>query len=327
MKTHPKVVAGLPVFNGEEFLAGRLDNLLAQDYPNLEILVADNHSTDDTQKICETYAGKHSGIRYVRHEENMGPARNFEYVLNHAGADFFFFAATDDQNPANYVKECMSALAANPLCCACYSKMRFVEQDESEFLQEEKDSVIKLQPFFKPEEKIRHFMIGPSNWLIYSFLNLRLLDPKLFRVHKYFVSRHFEYPWVMGLLLSGSVCGTDQTHFTYRVKRGEQPKGKPAPSPEASNEGIDRIHVFLDVLREFSDSPTREKKYRRALLRAVLQSHRGCKDWYQMTKKSLTCGLLGSYLKKRQWDLVVFFLLMKMMKIKPLRVLIRQRLY
>ena len=324
---HPKVVVGIPVFNGEKYLEARLKNLLAQDYPKLDIKISDNCSTDQTQKICEKYASEHHSIQYVRQKKNLGPVANFEYILNHADAEFFFFAATDDENPSNYVRECVVALTANPHCAACYSRIKFIEQDGSDLLQEAKDSVIRIAPDFSTEQKIRHFMIGPPNWLIYSFLNLRLLNRKLFRMQDYFVARHFEYPWVLGLLLSGSVCGTDKTHFTYRVKRGERQKGKTGAPPADPTEGIDRIHTFLGVLRHFSDSPTHEKRNRRALLQAVVQSHRGCKDWYQMTKHALTWDLLQSYLRTGQWDLVIFFLLMKAMRIKPLRVLIRQRIY
>ena len=51
---YPRVVAGVPVYNGQDYLAATLDALLAQDYPNLEILISDNASTDGTGDVAET---------------------------------------------------------------------------------------------------------------------------------------------------------------------------------------------------------------------------------------------------------------------------------
>ena len=54
--SRPLVSIGVPVFNGEAGLARSLDSLLNQDYPNLEIVVSDNGSTDATWQIAERYS-------------------------------------------------------------------------------------------------------------------------------------------------------------------------------------------------------------------------------------------------------------------------------
>ena len=48
----PRVTVGVPVFNGELFLAKMLDSLLNQTFSDLEIVISDNASTDRTQEIC-----------------------------------------------------------------------------------------------------------------------------------------------------------------------------------------------------------------------------------------------------------------------------------
>lgn len=71
----PLVSVVIPTYNQEKYLGECLDSVFAQDYPNFEVIVVDNASTDDT-KLVITKSGK--DIRYERLPENRGPsaARN-----------------------------------------------------------------------------------------------------------------------------------------------------------------------------------------------------------------------------------------------------------
>ncbi|PIP02269.1 MAG: hypothetical protein COW18_13175 [Zetaproteobacteria bacterium CG12_big_fil_rev_8_21_14_0_65_54_13] len=90
------VSIGLPVYNGEGHLRQALDSLLAQSYPNIEIIVADNASDDSTQSIIDEYISKDGRIRYYRHDKNMGATANFDFVLKKANGEYFMWAAFDD---------------------------------------------------------------------------------------------------------------------------------------------------------------------------------------------------------------------------------------
>ena len=63
-ENQPLVSIGVPIFNGEKELAVALDSLIAQDYTNLEIIISDNASTDNTESICRIYEQKHNSIKY-----------------------------------------------------------------------------------------------------------------------------------------------------------------------------------------------------------------------------------------------------------------------
>jgi len=73
----PDLTIGLPVYNGERYLAGALDSILNQDYSDFVLVISDNASIDATQDICEDYADRDDRITYVRQETNMGGAWNF----------------------------------------------------------------------------------------------------------------------------------------------------------------------------------------------------------------------------------------------------------
>ena len=68
----PKVSIGLPVFNGENYLAETLESLIKQSFRDFEIMISDNASTDRTQEICEAFCRKDDRIRYSRLSENQG---------------------------------------------------------------------------------------------------------------------------------------------------------------------------------------------------------------------------------------------------------------
>jgi glycosyltransferase involved in cell wall biosynthesis len=72
MTAQPRLSIGLPVYNGEEYLAESLDALLGQTYEDFELVISDNASTDGTQELCRKYAARDSRIRYLRLPRNIG---------------------------------------------------------------------------------------------------------------------------------------------------------------------------------------------------------------------------------------------------------------
>lgn len=126
---HPRVVAGLPVYNGQDYLVEALDSLLAQDYPNLEILISDNASTDDTARIACQYAAAHPSITYVRQPVNLGASGNFDYLRRAVDSDFFFWAGAHDRWEPRFVSELVDVLVRQPDLIASYSAGCFLEAD------------------------------------------------------------------------------------------------------------------------------------------------------------------------------------------------------
>ena len=111
------VSIGLPVYNGERWIATALQSLLGQTYDNLEIVVCDNASTDRTPAICREYAERDPRVRYFRNERNLGtrgPGGNFCRVLSHATGQYFMWASADDWRDASVVELCVEAFRRNP---------------------------------------------------------------------------------------------------------------------------------------------------------------------------------------------------------------------
>lgn len=93
----PKVSILIPVYNGGHFLAECLDSVLAQDFPDMEILMADDGSTDGSSGLMERYAAKDRRIRWWKNPRNLGLAANFNCCLAAARGEYVKFVLQDDK--------------------------------------------------------------------------------------------------------------------------------------------------------------------------------------------------------------------------------------
>lgn len=108
------VTIGLPVYNGARYLPRALDALLAQRDRPLELLVADNGSTDETPEIAARYAARDARVRVMRSPVNLGVEANFARVLDAASGAYFMWAACDDWWAPEFVDRMAGALEADP---------------------------------------------------------------------------------------------------------------------------------------------------------------------------------------------------------------------
>jgi len=133
-KNQPLISIGVPVFNGEKGLACALDSLLEQDYPNLEIIISDNASTDSTPDICRKYAQKDSRVKYCRSEENLGGAWNFNRVFELSSGKYFMWAAHDDQRKLSFVSACVEKMEQCPDAVLCQAHTALFIEGRKEML-------------------------------------------------------------------------------------------------------------------------------------------------------------------------------------------------
>lgn len=120
----PLVSVGLPVFNGEKSLRAAIETLIAQTYPNMELIISDNCSTDATQEICNKFALQDKRIKYFRQAENIGAVGNFRFVLEQAKGKYYFWAAADDTHSPDFIDANVTFLERNPDYCASISPCR-----------------------------------------------------------------------------------------------------------------------------------------------------------------------------------------------------------
>lgn len=124
----PKVSLGLPVCNGEDYLAEAIESVLAQDFTDFELIITDNASTDRTAEICQTYASKDARIRVHRHAKNLGAAPNFNSAFELSKGEYFKWVAHDDLITPDYLMKCVAVLDRNPEIVLCHSLVDVIDE-------------------------------------------------------------------------------------------------------------------------------------------------------------------------------------------------------
>jgi glycosyltransferase involved in cell wall biosynthesis len=126
--TPPRVSIGIPVYNGERFIAQAIDSILSQTFQDFELIISDNGSTDATEQICRQYAAKDPRVRYYRAEQNRGAAWNHNRVVGLASASYFKWQCHDDYCAPSFLEKCLAVMESDPRVVLCYP--RFVRVDE-----------------------------------------------------------------------------------------------------------------------------------------------------------------------------------------------------
>lgn len=118
----PRVSIGLPVYNGEQFVAAALDALLAQTFRDFELIISDNGSTDRTEEICRSYAAKDPRVHYYRNAKNLGAAGNHNRVVALSTGELFMWFSHDDLCSPEYMQRCVEFLDQHPDYVLSYSR-------------------------------------------------------------------------------------------------------------------------------------------------------------------------------------------------------------
>ena len=126
----PLVSIGLPVYNGEDYLAQTLDDWSAQTLGDFELVVVDNASTDATAQVARQHAERDTRVRYVRNERNVGSLPNFNRAFRlSAPAPYFAWSAHDDRHRPDFLRLLVGALVADSGASLAYGRSAYVGDD------------------------------------------------------------------------------------------------------------------------------------------------------------------------------------------------------
>jgi glycosyltransferase involved in cell wall biosynthesis len=131
MSARSLVTIGIPVFNEEEHIASALKKLQEQDYPNLELVVADNGSVDRTLDICREFAAADPRVRIQANGRNIGAGPNFAQLVDQARGEYFMWASGHDLREPSFISTCIAALEADPDVVLAYPLARWLHDDGS----------------------------------------------------------------------------------------------------------------------------------------------------------------------------------------------------
>lgn len=131
----PLVTIGIPVYNEARFLDLTLVSLFAQDYPNIEIIISDNASTDGTGEICARAANEDARVRVLYAAVNTGATANFQRCLDAAKGDLFMWAGGHDLWSFNFVSQCVDVLSRHPATVVATTESEWIDPTSQPFGQ------------------------------------------------------------------------------------------------------------------------------------------------------------------------------------------------
>tara|TARA_B110000879_G_C11166566_1_gene511525 strand:+ start:826 stop:1962 length:1137 start_codon:yes stop_codon:yes gene_type:complete len=126
---YPLVSVAMASYNGERFIAQQLESIIQQDYPNIEIIISDDKSSDRTIQILKSYVQMNSSvtIKIYSNQENLGYIKNFEHAIKFCSGDYIAFSDQDDIWQPNKISiQVEEMIRTNAL--ACYSDASLVDE-------------------------------------------------------------------------------------------------------------------------------------------------------------------------------------------------------
>jgi glycosyltransferase involved in cell wall biosynthesis len=128
-RNQPLLTIAMPVYNGHPYLATALNSLIEQSYGNVELLISDNASNDDTEVVCRAIAARHPHVSYRRNATNLGALRNFLSLLDQARGKYFMWAAHDDCWNPRCAELLVERLEENPTAVLAAPNVLHLDQD------------------------------------------------------------------------------------------------------------------------------------------------------------------------------------------------------
>lgn len=130
---YPLVSILIPNYNYVRYVATAVDSALAQTYPNLEVVVSDNCSTDGAWELLVERYGTNPRVRLHRNERNIGMAGNFDRLMQLARGRYVLCLSSDDFLFPPHVEQLEARFAAEPKLDVVYCTAYFARDDATIF--------------------------------------------------------------------------------------------------------------------------------------------------------------------------------------------------
>ncbi len=175
----PLVSVGIITRNRGHLIAQAIEQIRQQTYKNLEIIISDNHSTDQTQEVCEAYTSKDPRITYYCQKENIGMYNNFNFVLNKASGTYFLWATDDDEWDRQYIEKMVHLFRTYPTAVVATSNYKLTDGQHTLL------STFDFPPLLVFPDSI-YFFIGNAVLVTYGLLRTDVIRK---------AGGFFRYPW------------------------------------------------------------------------------------------------------------------------------------
>lgn len=202
----PLVSVLMPVYNEERFIGRAIKSILSQSYRNIEIIISDNSSLDETLEICESFKKIDNRIKIFVQEKNIGMINNEVFLTKKINGDFFMWAPADDFWDKNFIRSGVYFMLENKQAISCFGKSFYFINNFEIFKN-------LNEPIYLSDEKYKR---------IKSFLSYQINDILLYGIHRSNIESNFppskkifspEILQIYNILIAGKYYGVPNMIF------------------------------------------------------------------------------------------------------------------
>lgn len=114
IRNTPLVSVIIPVFNVEEYVIRCLDSLAIQTYPNIEVLIVNDCSTDNTKQIVSDYVQQHKNFKLINQPKNLWPGQARNVGIDASSGTYIAFVDSDDFCTSDRIEKQVAYMESNP---------------------------------------------------------------------------------------------------------------------------------------------------------------------------------------------------------------------
>lgn len=174
-----KVSIIMSAYNREKFIAKAIESVLNQTHKNIELVIVDDCSTDNTYNIAESYADKDSRIKLIKHSVNKGAGLTRRTAIDNSTGDFISFVDSDDWIDQDFISTLLKALIDSN-SDAAWSPPRVIKGSKVIEPPQYDTAVFDKEHIFdEPDKYCKAFLVGSlSRRLIHTipYCSLRFIE-------------------------------------------------------------------------------------------------------------------------------------------------------
>lgn len=184
----PLVTICIPTYNSAAYIEDTLRSLTKQTYENIEIIIGDNASDDNTKQLVEDYRLNHdSRVIYYKNDVNIGYAGNCNKLVSLARGDFISIYHSDDIYSDEIVRKQVDYLIRNKEVAGCFTNYMTIDSNGNE----KKNRHLKLFDIFKKKE-IKFNYLEAVNSIVESGCNPFFCPSSMLRKSAYDLSGGYD---------------------------------------------------------------------------------------------------------------------------------------
>jgi len=217
MPDHSELVSVImPAYNSARTLEDAASSVLEQTYENIELLIADDDSSDDTSEICQALASKDSRVHVITNQSNQGALKTRLKAIREAKGEWIAFLDSDDLwKPDKLSKQL--ALRNDTGCDLVYTGSSFIDENGQPY-----EWILHVPERTEYKQLLKQNIISNSSVLVKKDLFVRFA-PDNEDKH----DMHEDFACWLGMLRAGHTArGIDEPLITYRLSKSSMSGNK-----------------------------------------------------------------------------------------------------